>query len=59
MNSDYMAVADVAKLLGVSETTVEKLANEGWLPAYKLQGQWRFRRTDVERWISERDKRAS
>ncbi len=59
MINDYLTVGDVAKLIGVGENAIYKLANEGWLPAYKLQGEWRFRRVDVEQWITDRDKQVS
>nr|WP_233170272.1 helix-turn-helix domain-containing protein [Aquitalea sp. ASV15] len=44
---------EVAEYLKVSKRTVYRLAQSGELPAFKLGGIWRFRRSDLERWIAE------
>jgi excisionase family DNA binding protein len=31
--------------------TVYTMAQQGELPAFKVRGQWRFRRTDLDAWI--------
>ena len=38
-------------MLKVAEKTVYTMAQQGELPAFKVRGQWRFRRTDLEAWI--------
>ena len=42
---DILTIPDVASLLKVAEKTVYGLAQKGDLPAFKVGGQWRFRRT--------------
>lgn len=50
--SDYLTLADVAKLLRVSPPTVRKAVREQGLPALQLGARvWRFKREDVETWI--------
>lgn len=42
---------EVAELLKVSVSTVEKLAVSQSLPAFRIANEWRFRPRDVEIWI--------
>jgi excisionase family DNA binding protein len=54
----------VAQLLKVAEKTVYSTAQKSQLPAFKVGGQWRFQRVDMDRWIEQqkanaRDERES
>jgi excisionase family DNA binding protein len=44
MASEYLTTAEAAKLLKVSASTVQKLAREGSLAAFRVGKQWRFPR---------------
>jgi excisionase family DNA binding protein len=46
-----MTIRDVAEALKLAEKTVYAMANEGEIPAFKIRGQWRIRRTDLDRWL--------
>ncbi len=46
------------QLLKVAEKTVYTMAQKGELPAFKVRGQWRFKRDDIDAWI-ERQKAAA
>ena len=46
-----MGPADVAKYLGMTERTIYLWAQQKKLPAFKVGSVWRFRRSDVERWL--------
>ena len=48
---DILTISDVAHLLKVAEKTVYGLVQKGDLPAFKVGGQWRFRRTAIDSWI--------
>lgn len=52
---DFLSPAQLADLLGVSAATIYRLryARRG-PPAYRIGGQVRFRREDVEAWLAER-----
>jgi PTS system nitrogen regulatory IIA component len=45
---------DVAKRLGINIATVERMARAGRLPAIKVGKLWRYRETDLDRWLEER-----
>ncbi len=42
MPKEILTTAEAAKLLKVSSSTVQKLARDGSLPAFKVGKQWRF-----------------
>ena len=46
-----LKLKDVADLLGISETTVRRWLAEGKIPAYRLNRQYRFSRTEIEDWL--------
>lgn len=51
---ELMTVEDVAKLLKVSERTVYDWAQKGDLPGGKFGTSWRFKRSEVTKWIDRR-----
>lgn len=54
MNSDeVLKLKDIAALLRVGEKTVYSMVQAGELPAFKVRGQWRFSRKDIEAWIEQ------
>ncbi|MFC6441556.1 helix-turn-helix domain-containing protein [Bowmanella sp. JS7-9] len=53
MNDGIMTIQEVALYLKLNEKTTYRLASEGKLPGFKVGGSWRFRRTDLEKWIEE------
>lgn len=53
MEDPILTLPEVALLLKVAEKTVYTMAQRGQIPAFKVRGQWRFKRDDIERWIDE------
>jgi excisionase family DNA binding protein len=53
MSDPILTLPEVAVLLKVAEKTVYTMARGGQIPAFKVRGQWRFRRDDIDRWIDE------
>ena len=50
-SDDILTLREVAGLLKVAEKTVYTMARKREIPAFKVRGQWRFRRRDIDRWI--------
>jgi excisionase family DNA binding protein len=48
---EILTLPEVAQLLKVAEKTVYTMAQKGELPAFKVRGQWRFKRDDLDTWI--------
>ena len=46
-----MGPSEVGKYLGMTERTIYMWAQQGKLPAFKVGSVWRFRRSDVDRWL--------
>ena len=52
MNDDVLTIREVADYLKVNEKTVYSLAQKRRIPGFKVGGQWRFRREDLDAWIA-------
>ncbi|MHA1401644.1 MAG: helix-turn-helix domain-containing protein [Candidatus Heimdallarchaeaceae archaeon] len=48
---DIMTMEECSKYLKTSFSTLYKLAQEGKIPAFKLSGQWRFKKDLIDEWI--------
>lgn len=53
-SDEILTLDEVAEFLKVGKRTLYRLASGGVIPAFKLGGSWRFRREDLDRWISSR-----
>ena len=51
MPDEILTLPEVAQLLKVAEKTVYTMAQRGEIPAFKVRGQWRFKRADLDQWI--------
>jgi PTS system nitrogen regulatory IIA component len=51
---DILTIEEVAKYLRVSERTVYDWAQKGEIPAGKIGTVWRFKKTEIEKWINSR-----
>src|SRR5438445_5742394 len=49
-----LTVRDAAKLLAVSEKTIYRWINQGSLPAYRVNEQYRFNRAEILEWATAR-----
>lgn len=47
-----LTLPEVAALLKVAERTLYTMAQNGEIPCFKVRGQWRFRRADLDQWIA-------
>ncbi len=52
MADEILTVAEVALLLKVADKTVYTMAQKSELPCFKVRGQWRFRRQDLDSWMA-------
>src|SRR5215211_7013809 len=54
--TQLLAAADVAGMIGVKETTVYRWCSEGKLPCLKIGKHWRIRREVLEDFLKERER---
>lgn len=59
MNNDIMTIREVAEYLRLNEKTTYRYAAEGQIPGFKIGGNWRFRRADIEGWIAQKTQKDS
>jgi len=50
--TDLLTTRQVQSLLQVDRTTIYRMVEGGQLPAVRVGKQWRFARTEVERWLA-------
>ncbi|MBI4436148.1 MAG: helix-turn-helix domain-containing protein [Candidatus Omnitrophica bacterium] len=47
-----MGIKDAADYLEVHQSTIYRLVGNGQIPAFKLGGQWRFKRDILDEWLT-------
>ncbi len=52
MDTDIMTIKEVSDYLKLTEKTAYRLAAEGKIPGFKVGGAWRFKRGDINAWIT-------
>ena len=57
MVEELLSVQQVARVLGLSITTVYSWVYKGRLPFVKIGRRTLFRPSEIERWVSERSRR--
>jgi excisionase family DNA binding protein len=56
MVSDIMTMDEVADYLKLKLKTAYAIAARGDIPGFKVGGQWRFRKSEIDRWIKEQER---
>jgi PTS system nitrogen regulatory IIA component len=51
VHDKWLTVEELAKYLKMGRTKLYCLAQEGRIPTYKVGGQWRFDREEIDRWM--------
>ncbi|MBK6959773.1 MAG: helix-turn-helix domain-containing protein [Gammaproteobacteria bacterium] len=50
---EILTLDEISAYLKIGKRTAYRLAQKGEIPAFKLGGTWRFRRSELDRWIAE------
>jgi excisionase family DNA binding protein len=53
--TDLLTTKQLLELLQLDRTTVYRMLSEGRLPGFKVGGQWRFSRQEIETWMKDRE----
>lgn len=59
MTSDIMTIKEVASYLKLTEKTAYRLAGDGKIPGFKVGASWRFRKSEIDRWISVQEQKSA
>ncbi|GHV90728.1 PTS fructose transporter subunit IIA [Spirochaetia bacterium] len=54
IDDDILTIEEVAKYLRVSERTVYDWAQKGDIPSGKIGTVWRFKKSEIEKWVNDR-----
>jgi excisionase family DNA binding protein len=54
---ESMDIRTASDYLGVSPDTLHKYASEGFVPAFKLGNRWRFKRSRLDEWMDDSNKK--
>lgn len=55
-NEEIMTIKEVARYLKMTEKTIYALAQKRKIPAVKIGGTWRFKKSLIDKWIEENSK---
>ena len=47
----WLSVDEIAKHLGVSKETIYRWVEKGKVPAHKVGRQWKFKVSEVDKWV--------
>ena len=53
LDVEILTLDEVAAFLKAGKRAVYRFAQNGEIPAFELGGTWRFRRSDLDRWIDQ------
>ena len=51
---EVLTLKEIAAFLKIAERTAYAMVQRGDLPGFKVGGQWRFERRDIDAWMEER-----
>lgn len=51
MGDTILTIREIAEYLKIKEKTAYALAARGDIPGFKVGGSWRFRHSEIEKWI--------
>lgn len=58
MTTDVMTIKEVSEYLKLNEKTAYRLASEGKIPGFKVGGSWRFRKSEIDKWIVQQESKS-
>jgi len=53
-DDDILTLEEVAKYLRVSERTIYDCAQKGEIPAGKIRTAWRFKKSEIDKWVNDK-----
>jgi len=54
---NVLTIRELAIYLKMAEKTLYRLAAEGTVPGFKVGGSWRFRKSEIDRWIIKQEQK--
>lgn len=57
MTDEILTIREIAEYLKIKDKTIYALVARGGIPGFKVGGSWRFRRSEIDRWIREQEQK--
>ena len=51
-SENYIGIEEAAAFLNIKPVTLRKWIREKSVPAYKIGKQWKFKKSELEEWVS-------
>ena len=55
-NPEMMTIRELGIYLKIPEKTLYRLAAEGKVPGFKVGASWRFRKSEIDKWIVKQER---
>lgn len=55
MSESIITIKKLALFLKLNEKTTYRLVSKGVIPGFKVGGSWRFRLSEINKWIKENE----
>lgn len=59
MKTDVMTIKELSEYLKMAQKTLYRLASVGKVPGFKVGGAWRFRKSEIDKWIKQQEQAKS
>jgi excisionase family DNA binding protein len=56
MKTEIMTIDELSDYLKLKIKTAYHLAAKGDIPGFKVGGAWRFRKSEIEKWIAKQER---
>ena len=53
-DDEILTLEEIAKYLRVSERTIYDCVQKGEIPAGKIRASWRFKKSEIDKWVNEK-----
>lgn len=53
--SDMMTIRELGAYLRMPEKTLYRIAKSGKVPGFKVGASWRFRKSEIDKWIEKQE----
>jgi len=54
--TEMMTIRELGAYLNIPEKTLYRIAAEGKVPGFKIGASWRFRKSEIDKWIEKQEK---
>lgn len=58
-DDEILTIHELSDYLKLNEKTAYRLVAKGDIPGFKVGGSWRFRKSEIQKWIIQREKESA